>query len=174
MTFLSYICALVPIPLFLLVLLLMDAFALTDGRRLALCMLSGVLCCLLCRFLFFLLGCADNRLCVSFIEEFLKDYTMDDAVQMMLDAGLPAGPINTIDRVVVDPHIAGAREMFVTVPHPTAGNMKIAGNQIKLSETPVEFDRPAPLLGQHMAEILKEQLGYDEATVEALKAEGVL
>lgn len=72
MTFLSYICALVPIPLFLLVLLLMDAFALTDGRRLALCMLSGVLCCLLCRFLFFLLGCADNRLCVSFIEEFLK------------------------------------------------------------------------------------------------------
>ena len=108
------------------------------------------------------------------IEDFLKDYTMDDAVQMMLDAGLPAGPINTIDRVVVDPHIAGAREMFVTVPHPTAGDMKIAGNQIKLSETPVQFERPAPLLGQHTAEILKEQLGYDEATVEALKAEGVL
>lgn len=108
------------------------------------------------------------------IEDFLKDYTMDEAVDMMLAAGLPAGPINTIDRVVADPHIAGAREMFVTVPHPTAGNMKIAGNQIKLSETPVSFERPAPLLSQHTAEILKEQLGYDEETVKQLYEEGVL
>ncbi len=108
------------------------------------------------------------------IEDFLKDYTMDDAVQMMLDAGLPAGPIYTIDRVVADPHIAGAREMFVTLPHPTAGNMKIAGNQVKLSRTPVTFERPAPLLGQHTEEILKEFFGYDADKVAELREKGVL
>ena len=55
------------------------------------------------------------------IEDWLKDWTIDDAVQAMLDKGIPAAPINTIDRVVKDPHIAGAREMFVEVDHPKAG-----------------------------------------------------
>lgn len=72
MTVLTYFCALVPIPLFLLALLLMDAFSLADGRRLALCMLSGVLCCLFCKFLCFLLGCGGSLLAVSFVEEFFK------------------------------------------------------------------------------------------------------
>ena len=39
----------------------------------------------------------------------------------MLAAGVPASPINTIDRLVIDPHIAVAREMFVDVEHPTGG-----------------------------------------------------
>lgn len=117
---------------------------------------------------------ANHAALKKIIEDWLKDYTIDEAVDMLLAAGLPAGPINTIDRVVKDPHIAGAREMFVTVPHPTAGNMKICGNQIKLSRTPVTFERPAPLLGQHTSEILREFLGYDEAKVGELKSEGVL
>jgi len=72
MTFLTYFCALVPIPLFVLALLLMDAFSLTDRRRLVLCMASGALCCLVCRFLCFIFGCGGSLLAVSFIEEFLK------------------------------------------------------------------------------------------------------
>lgn len=72
MTVLTYFCALIPIPLFVLVLLLMDAFALTDRKRIALMMLSGALCCFLCRFLSFILGCGGSLLAVSFIEEFLK------------------------------------------------------------------------------------------------------
>ena len=108
------------------------------------------------------------------IEDWLKDYTIDEAVEIILASGCPAAPINTIDRIVADPHIAGAREMFVTLPHPTAGDMKICGNQIKLSETPVQFQRPAPLLGQHEEEILHEMLGLNADEVKALKEEGVL
>ena len=100
--------------------------------------------------------------------------TIDEAVEIILASGCPAAPINTIDRIVADPHIAGAREMFVTLPHPTAGDMKICGNQIKLSETPVQFQRPAPLLGQHEEEILHEMLGLNADEVKALKEEGVL
>ena len=108
------------------------------------------------------------------IEDWLKDFTIDEAVEKILAVGCPAAPINTIDRVVADPHIGGAREMFVELPHPTAGNMKVCGNQIKLSGTPVQFNIPAPLLGQHNEQILGEMLGMDAAQVQALKDEGVL
>ena len=117
---------------------------------------------------------ANHALLKPYIEEWLKDYSIDEAVETILATGVPAAPINTIDRVVADPHIAGAREMFVELPHPTAGKMKICGNQIKLSETPVQFKAPAPLLGQHSAEILHEMLDMDEAQVAALQEEGVL
>ena len=107
------------------------------------------------------------------IEDWLKDHTVDEAVEMILGVGIPAGPINTIDRVVNDPHIAEAREMFVTIKHPTAKTVKVSGNQIKLSRTPVQFERSAPLLGQHTEEVLKEMLGIGRAEFEQLKAENI-
>ena len=107
------------------------------------------------------------------IENWLKDITVEDAVNMMLEAGVPAGPINTIPMVVADPHIAGVREMFVEMDHPVAGKMKIAGNPIKLSGTPAQIDTPAPLLGQHTKELLQETLGISDEEFEALKAEDI-
>lgn len=104
------------------------------------------------------------------IEEWLKDWSIDDAVQAMLDMGIPAGPINTIDRVVKDPHIADAREMFVEVDHPKAGKMKITGNQIKLTNNKIETFTPAPLLGQHSKEVYMEKLGLTEEEADALIA----
>ena len=91
-----------------------------------------------------------------------------------MDAGVPAGPINNIKQVTEDPHIAVAREMFVEIEHPVAGKMKITGNQIKLSRTPVEFNRPAPLLGQHTDEILTEFLGYSPEDCAAFRQAGVV
>ena len=104
------------------------------------------------------------------IEDWLKDWTIDDAVQAMLDKGIPAAPINTIDRVVKDPHIAGAREMFVEVDHPKAGRMKLTGNQIKLTNHKIDTFTPAPLLGQHSKEVFMEKLGLTEEEAEALIA----
>lgn len=109
----------------------------------------------------------------AIIEDWLKNYNTETAVQMILDAGVPAGPIYDIKQVTEDPHIAGAREMFVEMEHPVAGKMKITGNQVKLSETPVQFKTPAPLLGQHTDEILKELLHMDEAKIQELKEKNV-
>ncbi len=64
-----------------------------------------------------------------------------------------------IDKVVSDPQII-ARDMIVEVEHPVAGKMKIAGNPIKLSDTPGEVKYPAPTLGQHTDEILKDLLDW--------------
>lgn len=107
------------------------------------------------------------------IERWTKVRTIDEVVNTLLAAGAPAGPINTIDKVVVDPHIAVAREMFVDLPHPVAGDMKVTGNQLKFTNKKIKIDRPAPLLGQHTEEILKEKLDIDHDEFERLKAEGV-
>ena len=92
----------------------------------------------------------------------------------LLEAGCPAGPINTIDQVAADPQIAGDREMFVEVDHPTAGHMKITGNQIKLTNHKIDEFRPAPLLGADNEDVLGRLLGYSAEEVEKLGEDGVL
>jgi formyl-CoA transferase len=90
-----------------------------------------------------------------------------------LDAArVPAGPINDYAEALADPH-ALARHMVVELQHPGAGPIKALGVPVKLSGTPGAVDRPAPLLGQHTAEILTE-LGYTEAEQRALRAKGVV
>ena len=86
--------------------------------------------------------------------------------------GVPSGPINTYPEALSDPH-ALARQMVVDLVHPGAGAIKALGVPVKLSETPGAVDRPAPLLGQHTAEILTE-LGYSEAEQRALLDQGVI
>ncbi len=108
------------------------------------------------------------------IEKWTKLETIDSAVEKLLAAGIPAAPINTIDRVARDPHIAGAREMFVECDHPVVGKVKLTGNQIKLTNNKIDTFNPAPTLGQHNAEILAEELGYTPEQVKQLAEEGVL
>lgn len=102
------------------------------------------------------------------IEAWTRERNIDDIVDTLLAAGIPSGPINTIDRVVKDPHIAGARQMFVDLEHPVAGPMKLTGNQIKLTNHPVQIDRPAPTLGQHTEAILADVLGIDHEDYQKL------
>ena len=93
---------------------------------------------------------------------------------MLLDAGIPAAPINTIDRVAKDPHIAGAREMFVEIDHPKAGKLKMTGNQIKLTNHKIDTFRPAPTLSQDTEEILRKYLDMSEEDVKLLVKEQVV
>jgi CoA:oxalate CoA-transferase len=88
------------------------------------------------------------------------------------EAGIPNGPINTIDRVVEDPQVQ-SREMIVEVEHPTAGRMKIPGIPIKLSESPGKVAVCAPCLGEQTNEILAEVLGYSEDKIVSLRSEGI-
>ena len=81
------------------------------------------------------------------IEAWAKAHSVDEIVDKMLAAGVPSAPINTIDRLVKDPHIAVAREMFVDVEHPKAGVLRLTGAHIKLTETPPAIRTPSPELG---------------------------
>lgn len=88
-------------------------------------------------------------------------------------AGVPCGPINTVADVLADPQIK-AREMIVDLEHPVAGSMKVPGVPIKMSVTPGAVEKPAPLLGQHTAEILREMLGMSDEEIARLQEKKVI
>ncbi|MCC8193825.1 MAG: CoA transferase [Deltaproteobacteria bacterium] len=116
----------------------------------------------------------NHALLKPLVEEWTRTVTSEEVVDALLAAGCPAAPINTIDKLVDCPHIAGAREMFVDVEHPKAGKMKITGSHIKFSDTPTAIKTPAPLLGQHSTEVYGELLGYTDEVIEALRKDGVM
>ncbi len=86
-------------------------------------------------------------------------------------AGLPCGPISTIPDVFAHPQ-AEAREMVLTVEHPTAGEVRLPGFPYKLLGTPAAVRRPPPRLGEHTEEVLAELLGYSAGEVAGLRERG--
>ena len=87
-------------------------------------------------------------------------------------AGVPVGPIYDLKEVYEDPQVR-ARDMFVETEHPVAGRVGNIGIPIKLSETPGSFRRPAPTLGQHTSEVLR-QIGCTDDEIQFLRSEGAV
>jgi formyl-CoA transferase len=115
----------------------------------------------------------NNKVFKVFMEEWLADKTVDEAVKAILDAGIPAGPIFDLKQIAENEHIAKAREMFVTIDHPVMGEIKLNGNPIKLSDTKAEIKMASPTLGQHNEEIFFG-LGYNNTDIEMFKTLGVI
>ena len=63
--------------------------------------------------------------------------------------------------------------MVVDLVHPQAGATRAVGCPVHFSATPARVDRPAPLLGQHTREVLRES-GYSDAEIDAFVAAGVV
>ena len=106
----------------------------------------------------------------AILNETFSHKTINEWLTLLEAAELPCAPINTIEKIVNDPQIK-ARNMIVELEHPVAGHLKMAGVPVKMSRTPGAVERPAPLLGQHTAELLREVLGWDEAKTAAFFAE---
>jgi crotonobetainyl-CoA:carnitine CoA-transferase CaiB-like acyl-CoA transferase len=87
-------------------------------------------------------------------------------------AGVPAGPVHTIGEALSHPQTL-ARGMVVELQHPQAGTTHAIGCPIHFSETPTDTGAPAPLLGQHTREVLRE-FDLPEAEIDALMHEGVV
>jgi len=107
------------------------------------------------------------------ITHWSKKKTVQEVLDILLQAGVPVGEVNTIDKIVEDPNIK-LREMIVEVDHPLAGKVKITDSPIKLSLTPGKVEKASPLLGQHTEEILNELLGFSKEEIEGLKKEGII
>ena len=103
-----------------------------------------------------------------------KDYTIDEIDQLLNDAGCPACPVNTIDRLVKDPQIAGAREMFPEIDQPGIGKLQITAVPQHLTRTKAYPRKAAPLLGEDNEKIYGEFLGFDAAKLNELKANGTI
>ena len=74
-------------------------------------------------------------------------------VEALRAHGIPCGAVNQVHEALADPQ-AVARDMVVTMPHPTAGDLRMLGFPIRMHSTPLRASRPPPLLGEHTDEVL--------------------
>jgi len=122
---------------------------------------------------------ATNPLRVSHRDELLPlvadamaSRTSAQWVEVLDAAGVPVGPIQTVDEVVTDPQVL-ARGMVGKVEHPTAGTLRTIGCPVRLTATPPQVRTAPPLLGQHTDDVLAE-LGVDAERLTALRASGAV
>jgi crotonobetainyl-CoA:carnitine CoA-transferase CaiB-like acyl-CoA transferase len=88
----------------------------------------------------------------TLVEQWTARHTTAEAVAL-LAGRVPCAPVHTAADIAADPHVS-ARDLIVSVPHPGGGEIDVVGTAIKLTETPVEGFRRAPLLGEHNTELL--------------------
>jgi crotonobetainyl-CoA:carnitine CoA-transferase CaiB-like acyl-CoA transferase len=110
---------------------------------------------------------------IARLQEIFLTRPYEEWEALFLQHGIPVGAINTIDKIIEHPQVK-ARDALVECEHPVAGKVKIVGLPVKLSETPGRVRQPAPLLGQHTDEVLRQYLGLDEAEITALRQAGAL
>jgi CoA:oxalate CoA-transferase len=102
--------------------------------------------------------------------QFIGEYNRDEITKILIDADIAAAPIYQINETVADPHLK-ARDMWVTVEHPTAGKITVPNFPVKMSETPGKITSAAPLLSQNTREILIGLLGVKEEELTKLMEE---
>ena len=99
--------------------------------------------------------------------------TGEEWQKMFDEAGIPCGPINTIDKVVTNEQVV-ARDMILEVEHPVAGATRIPGIPIKLSRTPGEVRKAAPVLSADSESLLAEYLGLSPEQIADLRDKQVI
>ncbi len=99
--------------------------------------------------------------------------TTAEWVSALEAVGVPCGPINDLAAVFADPQVQ-ARGLRVELEHPLAGMVPQVASPLRLSDTPVEYRMPPPLLGEHTQEVLQRVLGLAEEQVESLRKAEVI
>jgi crotonobetainyl-CoA:carnitine CoA-transferase CaiB-like acyl-CoA transferase len=106
------------------------------------------------------------------IEAVTTTRTTEDWILELERAGVPGGPVLTYDEALADPHVQ-ARDMVVEVEHPIIGRMRTIGAPAKFSGMDYAVRGPAPWLGQHTTEVMRES-GIDDEEIERLYADEVV
>jgi len=109
----------------------------------------------------------------ALLEPAMHSRTTAEWIRLLEPLGVPCGPINRLDQVFADPQVQH-RRMQVDVPHPVAGTLPLVANPIKFSRTPLTYDQPPPLLGEHTDEVLGSLLGRSGAEIARLRQDGVI
>jgi formyl-CoA transferase len=103
-------------------------------------------------------------------------FTRNDLKDKLLEAGVPCGPVLTLDEVADDPHLK-QRQMIIDLDHPVKGPIKVIGCPLKFYNEDgmlqVEV-LPAPGIGQHNEDVYTQLLDYSPADLERFRAEGVI
>lgn len=109
----------------------------------------------------------------ALVSAWTRTQSSADLAARLTASGIPAAPVMTIADQFADPHF-GERGIHRELEHPKVGAEYVHGFPFQLSATPASLDRPAPLLGQHNADILGGLLGLPETEMTRLAEAGVI
>lgn len=120
-------------------------------------------------------GTAETKaMVIDAIETWLQTFsTVDEPLNLLEKAKVPAAPVLTIPQLVQDPQFR-MRDMLVEVEDPVFGKVELPGTPMRFSETTVINAAPPPLLGEHTESLLSERLGLSGADIAALRADKVI
>src|SRR5215475_1128296 len=108
----------------------------------------------------------------AIINEWTGKHTKHQVMEILGEAGVPCGKVLDSVELLNDPHLR-QRGMIVTINHPVRGEFTMPGCPVRLEDSPVEV-KPAPLLGQHNADVYGEFLGMTAGDLAQLKTEGIV
>jgi crotonobetainyl-CoA:carnitine CoA-transferase CaiB-like acyl-CoA transferase len=115
----------------------------------------------------------ENReVLVAMMSEIVATRTKAEWIAILDEAGVPVGPVHTMGEALSHPQTL-ARGMVVDLVHPQAGPTRALGCPIHFSKTATRIDRPAPMLGEHSRELLREY-GYSDADIDGFVEAGVV
>jgi len=114
---------------------------------------------------------ANIRDIYAFLADLFSTRTTAEWMTLLESADIPVAPMNSVEDVVHDPHLTQSG-FFVTEEHPSEGELRAMRTPTNWSESQPGTPRPAPRLGEHSAEVLRE-VGYSDSEIEELVEKGV-
>jgi crotonobetainyl-CoA:carnitine CoA-transferase CaiB-like acyl-CoA transferase len=106
------------------------------------------------------------------VEEWTTQHTAEEVMTLLQEAGVAAGIVQDAKDLAQDPQLRG-RSFFIKVDHPIRGEVILDGNPIKLSATPAQCQRAAPLLGQDNNYVYQELLGMKQEEIVSYTEQGI-
>jgi len=106
------------------------------------------------------------------IFEVLKQYSSKEIREKMESVGIPCARVQQVSDVIKDPHVI-ERKMVIEMDYAPTGRVKVPSIPYRMSETPGEIRCPAPVLGEHTFEVLKE-IGYSEEELRQLQEKKII
>jgi crotonobetainyl-CoA:carnitine CoA-transferase CaiB-like acyl-CoA transferase len=110
---------------------------------------------------------------IALMRELTVTRTTAEWIALFERVGVPCGPINTIADVFADPQVQ-ARGTQIHMTHPVAGEIPLVASPLRLSQTPVQYRRAPPLLGQDTQDVLADVMGMAPEAIADLMKQGVV
>lgn len=110
----------------------------------------------------------NRELLIPMIAAIIRTRSTGDWITLLQESDVPCGPVSTMDKAFEMEQIK-ARDMVISMKHPLSDqDIDLVGSPIKMSETPVRYDLPPPVCGQHTSAVLRDIAGLDHETIQSL------